>query len=269
MVIALTNAKLLLKLQPYVSDSDDTVSTLASWIAFYQVFAGLLTKATSLLQASGGSDNSVNGHAIAYLMFVLVWGVPSFGALSAIVSSSVDAWRQYVKAHKDVPGAMEALSAIPLWRRPLVVFGVSNLKTNRKPLEPGADADLLTPPAQQQAELDRLGVVLEGADSAEPEHYASIRSVPVSPMGLVLGVASPCEGVAGSCVRHGRVYVMEVDADDDAEGLGGAAVTSLPAGLGAVEPVANPLDSQAPIRTVTESRDSRHPRQRGESSGAC
>ena len=37
MVIALTNAKLLLKLQPYVSDSDDTVSTLASWIAFYQV----------------------------------------------------------------------------------------------------------------------------------------------------------------------------------------------------------------------------------------
>ncbi len=55
---------------------------------------------------------------------------------------------------------MEALSAIPLWRRPLVVVGVSNLKTNRKLLEPGADADLSTPPAQQQAELDRLGVVL-------------------------------------------------------------------------------------------------------------
>ncbi len=57
---------------------------------------------------------------------------------------------------------------------------------------------------------------------------------------------------------------MEVDADDNAEG--GAAVTSLPASLGAVEPVANPLESQALIRTVTpvtESRDSRHPRQSG------
>lgn len=30
-----------------------------------QVFAGLLTKATALLHASGGSDSSVNDHALA------------------------------------------------------------------------------------------------------------------------------------------------------------------------------------------------------------
>ncbi len=33
----LANATLLLKLQPYISDSDDTVSTLASWATFLEV----------------------------------------------------------------------------------------------------------------------------------------------------------------------------------------------------------------------------------------
>ncbi len=36
-IISLANATLLLKLQPYVSNSDDTVSTLASWVTFFQV----------------------------------------------------------------------------------------------------------------------------------------------------------------------------------------------------------------------------------------
>ncbi len=36
-IITLANATLLLKLQPYVSNSDDTVSTLASWVTFFQV----------------------------------------------------------------------------------------------------------------------------------------------------------------------------------------------------------------------------------------
>jgi hypothetical protein len=113
-------------------------NVLVTAVVPLQVFTGLLTKASSLLQASGGSDSSVNDLAIAwvhfptlcsrnnqrlqccklwwcimiasdcpvkvcvctyrYLMVVLVWGVPSLGALSVVVSSSVRAWRQYVKA---------------------------------------------------------------------------------------------------------------------------------------------------------------------------
>jgi hypothetical protein len=39
-----------------------------------------------------------------YLMVVLVWIVPSFGAASVLVSSSVGAWRQYVNAHQHMEG---------------------------------------------------------------------------------------------------------------------------------------------------------------------
>ena len=36
-IITLANATLLLKLQPYINNSDDRVSTLASWVTFFQV----------------------------------------------------------------------------------------------------------------------------------------------------------------------------------------------------------------------------------------
>jgi hypothetical protein len=36
-IVTLANATLLLKLQPYISNSDDTVSTLASWVTFFEV----------------------------------------------------------------------------------------------------------------------------------------------------------------------------------------------------------------------------------------
>jgi hypothetical protein len=42
-------------------------------------------------------------------MVVLVWGVPTFGALNVVVSSSVNAWRQYVEAYEHVAGTVSAL----------------------------------------------------------------------------------------------------------------------------------------------------------------
>ena len=65
MVIALTNAKLLLKLQPYVSDSDDTVSTMAQWVLFMQVFAGLLVGAMLPYWFSAMTMKSVGKAALA------------------------------------------------------------------------------------------------------------------------------------------------------------------------------------------------------------
>jgi hypothetical protein len=171
------------------------------WDLSPQVFAGLLTKATSLLMASGGSDGSVNDRALAcvqlrrysthafnfdlcqtidpcyllrshyrYLVVALVWGVRRawswdsertgvvVGAVLESVCGGTTTHSGYCSAAQAplvVPlershavrqgvaccaprvvcafacagtrcaGATEALGAVPLWRRPLVVLGVS------------------------------------------------------------------------------------------------------------------------------------------------
>lgn len=44
MIVTLIMAVTLLKRQPFVSDSDDMVSTMAQWVLFLQVFAGLIVR---------------------------------------------------------------------------------------------------------------------------------------------------------------------------------------------------------------------------------
>jgi hypothetical protein len=64
-VVVLVIAVLMLKLQPYVDDSDDTVSTLAQWVLFVEVFAGLLVRVQANQAASGSVDDSLNSKALA------------------------------------------------------------------------------------------------------------------------------------------------------------------------------------------------------------
>ncbi len=65
LVVTLVMAVVLLKLQPFVSNSDDTVSTMAQWVLFMQVFAGLLTKIQAQQACSAEDSGSFNANALA------------------------------------------------------------------------------------------------------------------------------------------------------------------------------------------------------------
>lgn len=82
LVVTLIMAVLLLKLQPFVVDSDDSVSTMAQWVLFMQVFAGLLTKIQSQQACSdttGSTKGSFDTNALAYVQcsagFTSRWGL--------------------------------------------------------------------------------------------------------------------------------------------------------------------------------------------------
>lgn len=64
LIAALAIAVLLLKVQPFVSDSDDLVSTMAQWVLFLQVFAGLLTRVQSDQVKFGNTEGSLNSDAL-------------------------------------------------------------------------------------------------------------------------------------------------------------------------------------------------------------
>lgn len=72
LIVTLTMAVVLLKLQPFVSDSDDTVSTMAQWVLFLQVFAGLLTKIQADQACSPDDSGSFNANALA-CVFIHCW----------------------------------------------------------------------------------------------------------------------------------------------------------------------------------------------------
>ena len=65
LVVTLIMAVILLKLQPFVVDSDDMVSTMAQWVLFMQVFAGLLTKIQTQQACSTDSKGSFDTDALA------------------------------------------------------------------------------------------------------------------------------------------------------------------------------------------------------------
>lgn len=68
LVVALAIAVVLLKLQPFVSDSDDLVSTMAQWVLFLQVFAGLLTKIQAQQACAANDGGSFDVNALAYVL---------------------------------------------------------------------------------------------------------------------------------------------------------------------------------------------------------
>ena len=67
LIVTLTMAVALLKLQPFVSNSDDKVSTMSHWVQFVQVFAGLLTKIQADQACNPDDAGSFDTNALAYV----------------------------------------------------------------------------------------------------------------------------------------------------------------------------------------------------------
>ncbi len=55
---------LLLKTQPYVERTDDSVSVMAQWVLFFQVFTGLLARVQAMADSLEDSSNSLNTQAL-------------------------------------------------------------------------------------------------------------------------------------------------------------------------------------------------------------
>ena len=83
-------------------------------------------------------------------MVVLVWGVPTFGALNVVVSSSVDAWRQYMEAYEHVAGTVTALLGwFGFFLNPFAPDERSHLEQGRPKLSSDLVVLLALPPAWQ------------------------------------------------------------------------------------------------------------------------
>lgn len=68
-MVTLTIAVALLKLQPYVSTTDDLVSTMAQWVLFLHVFAGLLTRVQANQPVTAEEGGRFNAKALSYVTF--------------------------------------------------------------------------------------------------------------------------------------------------------------------------------------------------------
>jgi hypothetical protein len=70
MLVTLVMAVTLLKRQPFVSDSDDMVSTMAQWVLFLQVFSGLIVRIQKDQACNPDDPGAFDTVALSY---VIVW----------------------------------------------------------------------------------------------------------------------------------------------------------------------------------------------------
>lgn len=94
-----------------------------------------------------------------YLVIVLVWGVPAATVLQQLVQYCIDSWKSYVEAHASEDTA-PLLDAEPMWRRPLLVMGVSQMKLT---LSPSAMSPVVVNP-----EVDPLAGAGAGTGPSSP-----------------------------------------------------------------------------------------------------
>jgi hypothetical protein len=68
---------LLLKTQPYVERTDDSVSVMAQWVLFFQVFTGLLARVQAMADSLEDSSNSLNTQALTCVVHYVLQDVAS------------------------------------------------------------------------------------------------------------------------------------------------------------------------------------------------
>jgi hypothetical protein len=122
-LVASLGFAVLLKTQPFVSDSDDVVATLAQCVLVGHLFAALLIRTQDLLPEGGsiaGKDQRFDRDAVGLLVLLLVWGVPGVAAVMAAVDSFSDAWARLLEDHEGTPGA-SVLKNARVWKRPALL----------------------------------------------------------------------------------------------------------------------------------------------------
>jgi hypothetical protein len=126
MVVAVSAGAMLLKLQPYVEPSDDTVSTVGMWVLFSTYLAGLLLRVQGLLPKGdiiAGKDQRFDVDALVGFVVAGAWIVPALAVAGVFIDTCFNVWQKAKVLHEGTPVA-ELLEKAPLWRRPLLVFGV-------------------------------------------------------------------------------------------------------------------------------------------------
>jgi hypothetical protein len=124
-VVAGLAGTLLLKLQPYVRNTDDFVATLGQWVILAQLFAGLLKRVQDLLPEGvsvAGKEEAFDQDAVASVVVVAVFFVPALAVVASAGEAFNDAWEAFLEKYAGTPEG-DVLQQTPLLRRLWLMVG--------------------------------------------------------------------------------------------------------------------------------------------------